>query len=241
MIKSFKLFNEAATHKNIEQDFKYIFIDFIDDGCEFKIENKFFDKEGFPNSYINSEHYRIGYDISIGKYADDEDGTSIDINYVKKIIESIEECRDRLTEYGEVSIEGISFNHYMKVEFYVIEKDSVGEVSDKDGFYDFVGNIKRKFEQSYNDIKRAFNIESDNKENIIFKPKNPEFNSKSLLAVVKNFVNNTTFKRNKIQVYRPGGYSYEYDIKLVNNEIHVQYKGRTHHPQPVAVQNEDDD
>lgn len=220
------------SHENYEDEFRYIFMDLIDDRYELEIENIFFNSEGYPSQTKDSSYKKLGYRLKIRS---EEDQIEFDFDMARKVIDILGECHDRLKDYGKVRIDSFRYDGHINSEFYLILDEEV-EVSDKEGFYEFFKIIKTVFSRSYSVTAKSFKLE-ENKNNILLIPVNSDIRIKQLLTPVKNLINNK-FK-NKIRYI--GGYKYDYNITLDSDKINIEYIGHTERPRREEPEPEEDE
>ena len=220
-----KRFNESV-NDDLEFDIKYILIDLIDIGFQYQLSKKFFSSSGESYDDVKPEHRIPGFAIELSL-----NNTEVTYDLILNATKPLSECIDRLSEYGDVIIRGFSFNgskshesDNAKISLYIIESDKSEDISDKEGFYDFYELTRRAFTQKYNNkVTRAFDFEQA-KEGVLLKAKDGT-NSKEMLADTKRFIRD--FLRSKVRYLHRPNWVYKYDIKLVDNDIHVNYLGRT--------------
>jgi hypothetical protein len=221
-----KRFNESLDD-DLEHDVKYILIDLIDMGFQFKLNKKFFSSDGY-SSYddVKPDHRIPGFTIELSL-----NNTEVTSDLILNATKPLSECCDRLSEYGDVVIKLFSFNgskshesDKAQIVIYVIEIDKSEELSDKEGFYDFYEAIRRAFKVAFNNkVTRAFDFEQT-KEGVILKAKEG-VDSKQILPETRRFINN--FFIQKVRYLHRPNWHYKYEIKLVDNDIQVNYLGRT--------------
>ena len=108
-----------------------------------------------------------------------------------------------------------------KFEIYILQKEKELEVSDKVGFYDFMDSLRRNFMRTSNKVTNSFTIEQG-KDEAILVPKEG-VDSKQMLSKTKSQLKKF-FDPWHISWRNRTPYEYTYDVKLVDNKIHLIYK-----------------
>lgn len=221
MIKRYKDFkiNESVIEE--EKAITDIFLEFTDD--EFKLELKpvFFDKELFNREHLSDVYNRPGVIMRIIKRTSDE----IKIDSASTILNNIDECVDRLSDLGKVSIGGIKFDRdIIDFKIYLIYEDKEVELSTKEGFYNFFDLIKTIWRNYDNKTTRTFDFKQD-KDEVILTPKSEGFNTNMMLSEVKNQLKKFFVPWNQSLKFRTS-HEYTYDVKVIENNIHIIYKER---------------
>lgn len=215
-MKHLKKFNESVS----ESTFEDIFVDLIHQDLKLNIRPSYFSESNRPNLFVSNNYKRTGYIIELSKEIN-----GFNIEDVDNITDPLQECIDRLSEYGVVIMQALSFTNKVFIKYFLIE-DNEEETSDKEGFYEFTGMFKNKWRTSNNVTTRALSV-TYNKEGIIFSPTNDNISLKSQLTRLKRYLSEV-YRR---KFYRIGGpnYSYLYDVELEDDKIVVIFKERVDH------------
>jgi len=225
MIKNYKEFsiNESGEVEE-HDDIVDIFTDMIDDGFNLDVERAFFREDGFLRENENTEFKIPGIKIVLRK--DDQSKLTEDLTL--SVIGYIGESIDRLSDLGEVIIKELNLSYNppksnFRIQIYLLQKHKEVELSDKDGFYDFIATLRNKFNRLSNKVTNSFTIESG-KDEVILVPKEG-IDSKQLLSATKSQLKKFFDPwhmgwRNRLP------YEYTYDVKLDDNKIHLIYKER---------------
>jgi len=110
---------------------------------------------------------------------------------------------------------------YFRFEIYLLQTHKELEISDKPGFYEFMDDLRRKFNQSSNKVTNAFKIEQG-KDEAILVPKEG-VDSKVMLSATKSQLKKF-FDPWYISWRNRRNYEFDYDVKLIDNKIHLIYK-----------------
>jgi hypothetical protein len=229
LLKFNTFLNESESHTKDEDTFKYIFMDLIDNGFDFEFETVFFTEtflrnDGGYSNNADQTHKKPGYVVKLVKRLP-EDRISVDFNESKKIMDILEECNSRISEYGEHALTQLDFgSDYHVIEYLLLDKESKEEeVNTTAGFDTFVYKIETKWSRANNKLTRSFKLQRT-KEGITLSPTDNSIGTKSLLSTVKQFVYEATRRR----TYMGGGpnWAYKYDTKLDDNKIHIIFKER---------------
>jgi hypothetical protein len=165
-----------------------------------------------------------------------------------ELTNSIGECIDRLSELGEVIIRQMKFEYipsgdvrtsssYITFELYLLQTHKELEVSDKPGFYEFMDDLRRKFGNSSNKVTNAFDV-TQGKDEAILVPKE-DVDSKQMLSATKSQLKKF-FDPWYISWRNRRNYEFDYDVKLVDNKIHLIYKQKfqlNRHNQRIQPEN----
>jgi len=216
------------SHTKDEETFKDIFIDLVHIGFTIEFEKGFFsDLKGGYSEHATQSFRKPGYVIKLRK-SFPEDKISVDFESAKSVMEVLEECSSRISEYGEHTLEEIDFNPtYFRIEYRLLDKESEEEdVNTSDGFDDFISKIDRKWSEAHNKLTRAFKFERT-KEGIILSPIDSSITDKqikSLFTIAKTFIGDSVRRK----YYMGGGpnWLFKYDIKLEDRKIHIIFKER---------------
>jgi len=221
------------SHTQIEDTFKDIFIDLIHIGFEITEFDKgyFSDLNGGYSEHPDTERKKPGYHIKLWKYSK-KDAISVDFELAKNVMEILEECNSRISDYGEYTLNDISFgSNGIGIEYRILDKESSeAEVNTSVGFDSFVSTIRHKWINAYNKLTRSFEF-SVTKEGIKLTPKESTLQSKSFLTIAKKFIRDSVTRK----YYMGGGpnWRYTYDIDLKDNSIFITFKDRVDET-PVA-------
>lgn len=214
------------SHTQDEETFKDIFIDLIHIGFQITEFDKgyFSDLKGGYSEHPDIERKKPGYHIKLWLYSK-KDSNSIDFELAKNVMEILEECNSRISDYGEYSLNDISFrNNGFGIEYRILDKESSEvEVNTSVGFDSFVTTIKNKWQGSYNRLTRSFDF-SVTKDGIKLTPKEASLQTKPFLSVAKKFISDSVSRK----YYMGGGpnWRYTYDIELKDNNIFIAFKDR---------------
>jgi hypothetical protein len=226
-----KFINESTTSHTQDYDtFMYIFIELVDEGFKLEVKNVFMGDKYFSYADHPDQEKKIpSYIIELSKNI--EEGDTIDYEIVKKTIKDLDECNNRLKDYGDLQITELSFvnGRGYSIEYRLKDKEAkVEEVNETEGFDTFIHKISSKWDRTHNKLTRSFNFERT-KDGIILSPIDPSVNTKSLLSTAKRFIDVNVHPR----VFLVGGpnWKYNYDVSLeggsANNfKINIKYKNR---------------
>jgi hypothetical protein len=227
MIKRYK---EFSINESVEEydEIVDIFTDMIDDSFKLETEKSFFSKTGMRSENENTTYTIPGVKISLKKKVDSKLTESLTL----EVINSIGECIDRLGELGEVIIKEMNLNYtpsgndsssysFFRFEIYLLQKHKELEISDKPGFYEFMDDLRRKFNQSSNKVTNGFTIEQG-KDEAILVPKEG-VDSKVMLSATKSQLKKF-FDPWYVSWRNRRNYEFDYDVKLIDNKIHLIYK-----------------
>lgn len=212
--------NESSEMED-EKHIKDIFLEFTDD--EFKLElNPVFFDNGFSNrGHLSDVYNRPGIIMRIIKRSSNE----IKIDSVSTILNNIDECVDRLSDLGKVSIGSIKFDRdIIDFKIYLIYEDKKVEISTKGGFYDFFEKIQQIWIRYDNKTTRSFDYKQD-KDVVILTPKSEDFNVNLMLSEVKGQLKKFFDPWYQTPRHRTS-HEYTYDVKVIDNKIHIIYKER---------------
>src|ERR1035438_417190 len=104
-ISRFDKFNESAStpHTQDYDTFMYIFIDLVDEGFKLEVNNVFMGDEYFVYAdHPDQSKKRPSYIIELSKKIEEDE--IIDYEIVKKTIKDLDECNNRLKDYGDLQI-----------------------------------------------------------------------------------------------------------------------------------------
>ena len=149
-----------------------------------------------------------------------------------ELTNSIGECIDRLSELGEVIIKRMNFEYIpsgnieascsrITFEVYLLQTHKELEVSDNQEFYEFMDDLRRNFRNSSNKVTNSFEV-TQGKDEAILIPKEG-IDSKQLLSATKSQLKKF-FDPWYISWRNRRPYEFTYDVKLVDNKIHLIYK-----------------
>ena len=231
--KMIKKYNDFLIKESSEiedyNDIRDIFSDMTDDGFKLFVEKAFFNESGYGIENENTNHKIPGAKISLKKKLP---STKLTEDITLKLTNSIGECIDRLSELGEVIIRQMRFEYtpsgniessYSSASFeiYLLQTHKELEVSDKPGFYEFMEDLRRNFRNFSNKVTNAFEV-TQGKDMAILKPKEG-VDSKLMLSATKSQLKKF-FDPWYIPWSRRRNYEFDYDVKLVDNEIQLIYK-----------------
>jgi hypothetical protein len=230
MIKKFKNFlikesSEIEDYDNIRD----IFSDMTDDEFKLEVQKSFFNRAGMRSENENTTYTIPGVKISLKKKLP---STKLTEDITLEVINSIGECLDRLGELGEVIIKEMNLNYtpsgndsssysFFRFEIYLLQKHKELEISDKPHFYDFMDSLRRNFSRSSNKVTNGFTIEQG-KDEAILVPKEG-VDSKVMLSATKSQLKKF-FDPWHMSWRNRRSYEFDYDVKLVDNKIHLIYK-----------------
>lgn len=200
-----------------------------DDGFKLEAKKSFFNESGLGIDNENTNYKIPGVKINLKKRLN---SIKLTEDITLNLTNLIGECVDKLSDLGEVIIKEMEFEYipsgnietsysHFKFEIYLLQTHKELEVSDKPGFYDFMSDLRRNFNRSSNKVTNSFEV-TQGKDMAILKPKEG-VDSKQMLSATKSQLKkffdpwhvNWTNRRN---------YEFTYDVKLVDNEIHLIYK-----------------
>jgi hypothetical protein len=230
MIKKFNNFlikesSEIEDYNNIRD----IFSDMTDDGFKLEVGKLFFNRAGMSWDNENTTYTIPGVKISLKKrlYS-----IKLTEDLTLEVINSIGECLDRLGELGEVIIKEMNLNYipsgddsssysFFRFEIYLLQKHKELEISDKPGFYEFMDSLRRSFNVSSNRVTNAFDV-TQGKDEAILVPKEG-VDSRQMLSATKSQLKKF-FDPYYMSWRNRRSYEFDYDVKLVDNKIHLIYK-----------------
>ena len=230
MIKKFKNFlikesSEIEDYDNIRD----IFSDMTDDEFKLEVQKSFFNRAGMRSENENTTYTIPGVKISLKKKLP---STKLTEDITLEVINSIGECLDRLGELGEVIIKEMNLNYtpsgddsssysFFRFEIYLLQKHKELEISDKPGFYEFMDSLRRSFNVYSNRVTNAFDV-TQGKDEAILVPKEG-VDSRQLLSATKSQLKKF-FDPYYMSWRNRRSYEFDYDVKLVDNKIHLIYK-----------------
>jgi hypothetical protein len=230
MIKKFKNFlikesSEIEDYDNIRD----IFSDMTDDEFKLEVQKSFFNRAGMRSENENTTYTIPGVKISLKKKLP---STKLTEDITLEVINSIGECLDRLGELGEVIIKEMNLNYtpsgdesssysFFKFDIYLLQTHKELEISDKPGFYEFMDSLRRSFNVYSNRVTNAFDV-TQGKDEAILVPKEG-VNSRQLLSATKSQLKKF-FDPYYMSWRNRRSYEFDYDVKLVDNKIHLIYK-----------------
>jgi hypothetical protein len=230
MIKKFKNFlikesSEIEDYDNIRD----IFSDMTDDEFKLEVGKLFFNRAGMSWDNENTTYTIPGVKISLKKKLP---STKLTEDITLEVINSIGECLDRLGELGEVIIKEMNLNYtpsgdesssysFFKFDIYLLQTHKELEISDKPGFYEFMDSLRRSFNVSSNRVTNAFDV-TQGKDEAILVPKEG-VDSRQLLSATKSQLKKF-FDPYYMSWRNRRSYEFDYDVKLVDNKIHLIYK-----------------
>jgi hypothetical protein len=200
-----------------------------DDGFKLEVEKSFFNRGGMRSENESTTYTIPGVKISLKKKLP---STKLTENITLEVINSIGECLDRLGELGEVIIKEMNLNYtpsgdesnshsFFKFDIYLLQTHKELEVSNKPGFYEFMDDLRRNFRNSSNKVTNAFDV-TQGKDEAILVPKEG-VDSKVMLSATKSQLKKF-FDPWYVSWRNRRNYEFDYDVKLVDNEIHLIYK-----------------
>ena len=232
MIKKFNnfLIKESSEVEDYN-DIRDIFSDMTDDGFKLEAEKSFFTRFGFRSENENTTYTIPGVKISLKKKV----GSKLSEGLTLEVINSIGECIDRLSELGEVIIKEMNLNYtpsgdesssysFFKFDIYLLQTHKELEVSDKPGFYEFMDDLRRKFGNSSNKVTNSFEV-TQSKDEAILVPKEG-VDSKQMLSATKSQLKKF-FDPWYMSWRNRRNYEFDYDVKLIDNKIHLIYNCST--------------
>ena len=230
MIKKFNNFlikesSEIEDYDNIRD----IFSDMTDDEFKLEVQKSFFNRAGMRSENENTTYTIPGVKISLKKKLP---STKLTEDITLEVINSIGECLDRLGELGEVIIKEMDLNYtpsgddsssysFFKFDIYLLQTHKELEISDKPGFYEFMDSLRRSFNVYSNRVTNAFDV-TQGKDEAILVPKEG-VNSRQLLSATKSQLKKF-FDPYYMSWRNRRSYEFDYDVKLVDNKIHLIYK-----------------
>jgi hypothetical protein len=237
-----KKYNEFLIKESSEveeyNDIRDIFSDMTDNGFKLEVVKSFFTESGMRRDTLNTEFKIPGIKISLRK----KEKIKLSEKLTLDLIGILGEAIDRMSDFGEVIIREINLNYepdgqggffdsgndgnsysQFRFEIYILQKEKKVEISDKDGFYDFIATVRNKFNRLSNQVTNSFTIEQG-KDEIILVPKEG-IDSKQLLSATKSQLKK--FFDPWHMAWRSRlPYEYTYDVKLDDNKIYIIYKER---------------
>jgi hypothetical protein len=225
-------------------DIRDIFSDMTDDGFKLEAEKSFFTRFGMRSENENTTYTIPGVKISLKKKV----GSKLSEGLTLEVINSIGECIDRLSELGEVIIKEMNLNYtpsgdesssysFFKFDIYLLQTHKELEVSDKPGFYEFMDSLRRSFNGSSNKVTNAFDVKQC-KDEAILVPKEG-VDSRQMLSATKSQLKKF-FDPWYMSWRNRRSYEFDYDVKLVDNNIHLIYKQKfqlNRHNQRIQPEN----
>ena len=225
-------------------DIRDIFSDMTDDGFKLEAEKSFFTRFGIRSENENTTYTIPGVKISLKKKV----GSKLSEGLTLEVINSIGECIDRLSELGEVIIKEMNLNYtpsgdesssysFFKFDIYLLQTHKELEVSDKPGFYEFMDSLRRSFNGSSNKVTNAFDVKQG-KDEAILVPKEG-VDSRQMLSATKSQLKKF-FDPWYMSWRNRRSYEFDYDVKLVDNNIHLIYKQKfqlNRHNQRIQPEN----
>ncbi len=210
-------------------DIRDIFSDMTDNGFKLGVEKSFFNEAGYGIENENTNYKIPGVKIKLKK---ELNSVKLTEDITLELTNSIGECIDRLSELGEVIIKRMNFEYipsgdiessYSKITFEVclLQTHKELEVSDKPAFYEFMDDLRRNFRNSSNKVTNSFEV-TQGKDEAILIPKEG-IDSKQLLSATKSQLKKF-FDPWYISWRNRRPYEFTYDVKLVDNKIHLIYK-----------------
>ena len=110
---------------------------------------------------------------------------------------------------------------FFRFEIYLLQKHKELEISDKPGFYEFMDDLRRKFNQSSNKVTNSFTIKQGKDEAILVPEEGVD--SKVMLSATKSQLKKF-FDPWHMSWRNRRNYEFDYDVKLIDNKIHLIYK-----------------
>lgn len=225
-------------------DIRDIFSDMTDDGFKLEAEKSFFTRFGMRSENENTTYTIPGVKISLKKKV----SSKLSEGLTLEVINSIGECIDRLSELGEVIIKEMNLNYtpsgdesssysFFKFDIYLLQTHKELEVSDKPGFYEFMDSLRRSFNGSSNKVTNAFDVKQG-KDEAILVPKEG-VDSRQMLSATKSQLKKF-FDPWYMSWRNRRSYEFDYDVKLVDNKIHLIYKQKfqlNRHNQRIQPEN----
>jgi hypothetical protein len=230
MIKKFNNFLIKESSEIEEyNDIRDIFSDMTDDEFKLEVGKLFFNRAGMSWDNENTTYTIPGVKISLKKKLP---STKLTEDITLEVINSIGECLDRLGELGEVIIKEMNLNYtpsgdesssysFFKFDIYLLQTHKELEISDKPGFYEFMDSLRRSFNVYSNRVTNAFDV-TQGKDEAILVPKEG-VNSRQLLSATKSQLKKF-FDPYYMSWRNRRSYEFDYDVKLVDNKIHLIYK-----------------
>lgn len=203
-----------------KDDIEDIFIQFIDEGYIINISDKYFSDKFKSSDIITNDTNNPGLSINL-YHKTTEIYSEIEISNINK---KIGISLNRLNKIGKAAISYLNINNFLhsnpniSFEIYLFFENKKIEISNKDGFVDFIRKFKRVFRDSSSLAARSFDIKQS-KDGLILTYKqgiNPDNKLKSKL---KKFINDKFdpfFNRNSRVAFK-------YEFKEVGDEIHITY------------------
>lgn len=233
MILKFNNFHINESHTKDYDVFESIFIDLIHLDFKLKVDKVFYSSiDSGYSEHADQSHKLPGYLIQLDKISnkfsitDYSEFKTIDLGLVKDIVDILEECGDRISDYGVNSLKEFRFSDsFFRIEYRLLDSESKEEeVNTSDGFDSFIGLINKKWLQAHNKLTRSFNFERT-KEGLILSPIDNTISTKSFFSIAKSFVNGC-IRRN---YYIGGGpnWKYKYEITQADNKIIIKFIDRT--------------
>ena len=230
MIKKFNNFLIKESSEIEEyNDIRDIFSDMTDDEFKLEVGKLFFNRAGMSWDNENTTYTIPGVKISLKKKLP---STKLTEDITLEVINSIGECLDRLGKLGEVIIKEMNLNYtpsgdesssysFFKFDIYLLQTHKELEISDKPGFYEFMDSLRRSFNVYSNRVTNAFDV-TQGKDEAILVPKEG-VNSRQLLSATKSQLKKF-FDPYYMSWRNRRSYEFDYDVKLVDNKIHLIYK-----------------
>ena len=210
-------------------DIKDIFSEMTDDGFKLYVNKAFFNEHGYGIENENTNYKIPGVKIKLTK---ELNSVKLTENITLDLTNIIGECIDKLSELGEVIIKQMKFEYipsgnietsysHFTFEIYLLQTHKELEISDKPGFYEFMEDLRRNFRNFSNKVTNAFDV-TQGKDEAILVPKEG-VDSRQLLSATKSQLKKF-FDPWYIPWSRRRNYEFDYDVKLIDNKIHLIYK-----------------
>lgn len=219
-----KSYNQFKINESVEiEDEKFIrdvFLEYTDMEFTLFLENVFFNAGLYRTTSLSDVYNRPGLYIELKNKAKNE----VKVDNISNMLSGIDECVDRLSDLGEVVINKFNYNREtIEIQFFLLYTEKQVELSEKEGFYDFHDKIKDMWRTQYNKTTKSFDYHQV-KDEIILTPKDGVDVAKMLPEVktqLKKFFDPWYFNSR-----RRLSHEYTYDVKLIDNKIHLIYKER---------------